>query len=128
MKAETCEIGARATIFIALNSSDDSGVDLETISNELNAPFPRMAEILKHLEQAEILSAIDHGYQLNPDHPSTLVLSVLIEAIDKDESHSGCGHGLHPCSNPVPCALHDQFVAIRAEIESLITSTSISGL
>lgn len=130
MNLNACDVGAKATIYIALFSSVDEGPDLEQLSSELDVPSPLMAEILGHLLTAEILieASLGKGYNLNPNHSSTLVLSVLIESIDRDIAKNGCGYGIEPCTSAEPCALHDQFMAMRMEIDELMASTPISSL
>lgn len=130
MNLNACDVGARATIYIALNSSSDDGPSLNQLSSELDVPSPLMAKILGHLIEAEILtiSKSGRGYNLNPEHSSTLLLSVLIESIDRENAKRGCGYGLEPCTGSEPCVLHDQFAAMRMEIDELMASTSISTL
>jgi DNA-binding IscR family transcriptional regulator len=52
-------------------------------------------------------------------------LKDIVEAVDGNAVFTGCALGLKQCSEINPCPLHNQFKAIRSEINQLLQTTEI---
>jgi len=49
-------------------------------------------------------------------------LADIVSAVDGDRLFTGCGLGLKSCSEKKPCPIHDEFVAIRKKIKTVMQS------
>ena len=52
-------------------------------------------------------------------------LADIVSAVDGDKLFTGCGLGLKSCSEKKPCPIHDEFVAVRKQIKTMMQSATL---
>lgn len=131
MFSKACEYGIKATIFIAINSSENRRVSPKEISEEIDSPQAFTAKILQALVRNNIVKSVRGaygGFEIEKDKIATTKLSQIVFAIDGDNIYKGCGLGLHTCDENHPCPVHDKFKVIRDELKHMLENTSLEQL
>ena len=131
MFSKACEYGIKASIFIAINSSEGRRVSPKEISKEIDSPQAFTAKILQDLVRHNIIYSIKGahgGFEINKDKIATTKLSQIVNAIDGDSIYNGCGLGLYTCDENHPCPVHDKFIVVRAELKDMLENTSLEQL
>lgn len=131
MFSKACEYGIKASIFIAINSSEGRRVSPKEISKEINSPQAFTAKILQALVRNNIVKSIRGaygGFEIDKDKIATTKLYQIVNAIDGDSIYNGCGLGLHTCDENHPCSVHDQFKIIRTELKDMLENTNLEQL
>lgn len=128
-KKET-EYALRALVYIQRCNMDHHRPGISEIASAAGTPQPFIAQILHKLVRQKVLNSskgkgggfyFDHG---RPDLP----LKDIINLIEGDKIFTGCGFGLSQCNEDSPCPLHDQYVALRDNINSMVTMETIRSL
>lgn len=131
MFSKTCEYGIRATIFIASQSYQNTRVGLRDIAKKIDSPEAFTAKILQILSKNNIINSIKGvggGFDIPKDTMNQIKLSHIVTAIDGDRVFTGCGLGLHHCSEEHPCPIHDKFTNIRNELAFMLENTNLEEL
>lgn len=131
MFSKACEYAIRATIYIAVQSSQNLRVGLKDISKEIDSPEPFTAKILQQLSKNNIIESIKGphgGFQIDKNDMSKIKLSQIVLAIDGDSIYKGCGLGFKECSEKQPCPVHDKFKIIRDELKNMLENTTVLEL
>jgi Rrf2 family iron-sulfur cluster assembly transcriptional regulator len=131
MFSKACEYAIRATIYIAMQSSQNLRVGLKDISKEIDSPEPFTAKILQQLSKNNIIESIKGphgGFQIDKNDMSKIKLSQIVLAIDGDSIYKGCGLGFKECSEKQPCPVHDKFKIIRDELKDMLENTTVLEL
>ena len=131
MFSKSCEYGLRATIYIAQQTTLNNKVHLNTIAQEIGSPQPFTAKVLQLLAKNNIVKAIKGphgGFLIDEKNLKTLLLSDIVNAIDGNKIYTGCGLGLKQCDANSPCPLHDNFIAIRENLTTMLESTTLKSL
>lgn len=131
MFSKACEYGIKASIFIAINSSEGKRVSPKEISKEIDSPQAFTAKILQALVRNDIVKSIRGaygGFEIEKPKISTIKLSQIVNAIDGDKIYSGCGLGLHTCDEKHPCPVHDKFKIVRTELKDMLENTNLEQL
>lgn len=131
MFSKACEYGIKATIFIAVNSSENKRVSPKEISQEIDSPQAFTAKILQALVKNNVIKSVRGvygGFEIEKDKIATTKLSEIVYAIDGDNIYKGCGLGLHTCSEDHPCPVHDKFKVVREELRDMLENTSLEQL
>jgi Rrf2 family protein len=133
MLSNTCKYGLRATIFIALKSTNGNRIGLKTISDNLNIPSPFLGKILQNLTKHKILSSTKgpHGGFIMGNSASEVSIMDIFEIIDGEDYFDKCLIGVQSCTDdPVnsPCPIHSKYSHIRDEISAVFVNTSIQDL
>ena len=131
MFSKSCEYGLRATIYIAQQTTLNNKVHLNTIAQEIGSPQPFTAKVLQLLAKNNIVKAIKGphgGFLIDEKNLKTLLLSDIVNAIDGNKIYTGCGLGLKQCDANSPCPLHDNFIAIRENLKTMLESTTLKSL
>lgn len=131
MFSKACEYAIRATIYIAVQSSQNLRVGLKDISKEIDSPEPFTAKILQQLSKNNIVESIKGphgGFQIDKKEMSKIKLSQIVLAIDGDSIYRGCGLGFKECSEKQPCPVHDKFKIVRDELKNMVENTTILEL
>lgn len=131
MFSKACEYAIRATIYIAVQSSQNLRVGLKDISKEIDSPEPFTAKILQQLSKNNIIESIKGphgGFQIDKNDMSKIKLSQIVLAIDGDSIYKGCGLGFKECSEKQPCPVHDKFKIIRDELKDMLENTTVLEL
>lgn len=131
MFSKACEYAIRATIYIAMQSSQNLRVGLKDISKEIDSPEPFTAKILQQLSKNNIIESIKGphgGFQIDKNDMSKIKLSQIVLAIDGDSIYKGCGLGFKECSEKQPCPVHDKFKIIRDDLKNMLENTTVLEL
>ena len=78
MFSKACEYAIRATIYIAVQSSQNLRVGLKNISKEIDSPEPFTAKILQQLSKNNIIESIKGppgGFQIDKNDMRKIQLS-----------------------------------------------------
>src|SRR6056297_1414182 len=116
--SNTCKYAIRATIYLALNESEDYKIGIKKISKDLNIPTPFLGKILQNLVKHKILSSTKgpHGGFGLEKEPADISLLEIIEIIDGMDMFHECLIGLPTCRhkdpNVVPCPVNRKFEPI----------------
>jgi len=131
MFSKACEYGIKATIFIAINSSENRRVSPKEISEEIDSPQAFTAKILQALVRNHVIRSVKGaygGFEIDKDKITTTKLAEIVNAIDGDQIYKGCGLGLHTCDENHPCPVHDKFKIVREELKNMLENTSLEQL
>lgn len=131
MFSKACEYGIRASIYIAGQSHKEKRVSLKDIAKQIGSPEAFTAKILQQLSKNNIIDSVkgpSGGFQIEQKRLPKVKLSHIVLAIDGDSIYKGCGLGLKECSEKVPCPVHNQFKAIRANIIAMLENTNLLDL
>jgi len=131
MFSKACEYAIRATIHIAVQSTQGKRVSLKDIAKAIDSPEAFTAKILQQLSRAYIIDSVkgpSGGFTIDKENMSKIKLSQIVSAIDGDNIYKGCGLGLKQCSEKHPCPVHDKFKIIREELKNMLENTSIDEL
>jgi len=127
MFSKTCEYAIRALIYIAQQSKDGGRIGIREISSGIGSSEYFIAKILQDLSRKGFVQSAkgpNGGFYMNAANLSQSVADIVRE-IDGDKLFSGCGFGLHECSEDHPCPIHDRFVHVRHHIKEMLESSKI---
>lgn len=115
-------------IYVAQKSKDGKRLGLKQIAAATASPEAFTAKILQQLSRQDLLHSLKGptgGFTLFSS-AEEIKLAAIVSAIDGDSIYKGCGLGLTECSENKPCPLHQQFKKVRAELASMLESTSLA--
>ena len=127
MFSKTCEYALRAVIYIAQQSKDGQKVGFKQVAKAIDAPESFIAGILQNLSRRDVIQSAKGptgGFFVNPPSMNQSLADV-VRAVDGDKLFTGCGLGLSYCSAKNPCPIHEQFKAIRGNIQQLLESAKL---
>jgi len=131
MFSKACEYGIRATLFIAQQSHEGRRVSLKEIAREIDSPVAFTAKILQVLARESVVHSLKGptgGFEIPPEQMEKVKLSHIVSAIDGDKIYRGCALGLSQCDETRPCPVHDEFVAIRDNLQHMLENTNVFQL
>jgi Rrf2 family protein len=109
---------------------DGSFMMAKDLSGQLKLPAPYLAKILQRLARFGILESVrgpKGGFRLSrPSHHIT-VGEVLI-AMEGQGSLDSCIMGFPACDCDNPCPMHDAWTAVKAQVDSSMTSNTLRDL
>ena len=123
-----CEYAIRACAHLA--AQPDALVQLKDIARLEAIPAPFVGKILQSLVRAGILRSVKGprgGYGLGRP-PRQITLFMVKAAVDGTKDLETCAVGLGPCSDEMPCPLHDAFKPIRQSIRRYLESTTLADM
>lgn len=126
--SKACEYGIRATIYIALQSLNDSRASLKDISAEIGSPEAFTAKILQQLVRNNIITSVKGatgGFEIGLKQMNRIRLEEIILAIDENFTYKTCVLGLKECSEKNPCPVHNKFKHIKADLKLMLQDTTI---
>lgn len=131
MFSKACEYGIKASIFIAISSSEGKRVTPKEISEEINSPQAFTAKILQALVRHDVINSVKGaygGFEIDKNQISQIKLAQIVNAIDGDKIYRGCGLGLEKCDENHPCPVHDKFKSIRNNLQYMLENTTLEEL
>ncbi|GAA4281922.1 RrF2 family transcriptional regulator [Gaetbulibacter aestuarii] len=131
MFSKACEYGIKASIFIAVNSSQNRRVNPKEIAKEINSPQAFTAKILQDLVRHNIIKSVKGahgGFEIEKEKIASVKLSQIVNAIDGDAIFNGCGLGMETCNAKRPCPMHDKFKVVRDELKHMLEHTTLEEL
>ena len=126
--SKACELGIRASLYIAQQSVLVERASLKDIAHEIDAPEAFTAKILQQLVKQGIISSSQGpkgGFSMSKKTIKELKLIQIIHAIDGDTFENKCVLGLKLCSEISPCPVHDQFKHIKKDYLKMLQKTTI---
>ena len=123
-----CDYAIRAVAHLA--GQRDALVQLREIARQEAIPAPFAGKILQSLVRAGILRSVKGprgGYGLARP-PREITLMMVRAAVDGTRDFETCAVGLGPCSDEMPCPLHDAFKPIRQAIRRYLESTTLAHM
>jgi Rrf2 family protein len=126
--SKTCEYAMRAVFFIAQRTADGGRVGIKEIAINIDSPEPFLAKILQDLSKRGIIQSAkgpNGGFYLDQN---SLIrpLADVVEAVDGTSIFIGCGLGLAECSEINPCPVHNEFKAVRNQLQRMLKTVTIS--
>lgn len=131
MFSKACQYGIKASVYIALQSSQGNRVSLKDIAKDINTPEAFTAKILHLLAKDNILNSMKGptgGFYLEPGKSKEIKLSDIVSSIDGDVIYKGCALGFDTCDATRPCPMHSKFVGIRNDLRFMLENTSLYEL
>lgn len=131
MFSKACEYGIKASIFIAISSSEGKRVTPKQIAEEINSPQAFTAKILQALVKHNVINSVKGaygGFEIEKNDISKIKLAQIVNAIDGDKIYRGCGLGLEICDENHPCPVHDKFKSVRNNLQYMLEHTTLEEL
>jgi Rrf2 family transcriptional regulator, iron-sulfur cluster assembly transcription factor len=124
-----CEYALQAVVFLALQKEGER-VSIKDLTKKLDIPFHFLAKILQNLTKKGLLASLKGpggGFALGM--PATdITLFHVVEAIDGTDLTKKCVMGFEECSGKNPCAVHENWAALRDGITSMLVSKNVAQL
>lgn len=131
MFSKSCEYGIKAIIYIATQSLQKKRVKIGDIVDNIGSPEAFTGKILGTLTKQGIVNSYKGpygGFEIDPLKMESITVSNIVFAVDGDSLYNGCGLGLNECNSNQPCPMHDKFVVVRAQLKSMLETTTIRDL
>lgn len=131
MFSKSCEYGIKAVVFIAQQSIQEKRVKLNDIAKEIDSPVAFTAKTLQLLSKAKIIHSVmgqSGGYEIKLSQLDKITLLNIVNTIDGEHIHSGCGLGFKKCNSISPCPIHHDFVKIRDNLKQMLHKTTVLSL
>lgn len=133
--SKTCQYSINAMIYLTRYGFTDSGnkrykASGKQIAHGTDAPEFFTSKVLQNLARYSLISSLqgpNGGFSI-VKNPSEISLYDVLVTIDGDQFSSRCVLGLDPCSDTLPCPLHEQFKDIRRQTRTMLINTSIQDL
>lgn len=128
--SSACEYGIRAATHLASRHGDPGLVKLREIAEAEGIPAPFLSQVLQRLVTAGLLRSTrgpTGGYALSRS-PSQISLHDIKAAVDGVVELEECAVGLGPCSDLMPCPLHNSWQPIRHRIRSYLKDTTLEQM
>jgi len=131
MFSKACEYGIKAIIYIATQSMLERRVKIGEVVGHIDSPEAFTAKILGALVKENIVQSVTGpygGFYIDKNRMDQITMIDIVTAIDGDSIFNGCGLGLKECNAYQPCPMHSKFVSVRADLKTMLKSTSIVEL
>lgn len=131
MFSKACEYGIKAIIYIATQSMLERRVKIGEVVGHIDSPEAFTAKILGALVKENIVQSVTGpygGFYIDKNRMDQITMIDIVTAIDGDSIFNGCGLGLKECNADQPCPMHSKFVSVRADLKTMLKSTSIVEL
>jgi len=125
--SKACTYGLLASFYVARAKTDDF-VSIRDMSDELNISFHFLTKILQKLTAAGLMNSHKGpkgGISLTRT-PEKISLREIITAIDGDDVFTQCILGLPGCGHKQPCPIHNEWAALRSELQTMFHSRTLA--
>ncbi|MCO5260469.1 MAG: Rrf2 family transcriptional regulator [Crocinitomicaceae bacterium] len=132
MFSKSTEYALRATIYIALKSSEEKKISIVSIAKGINAPQSFTAKILQNLTNKK------NGFISSTPGPSggffikkearKLPIYRVVEAMGESDVIEDCILGFPTCSDETPCSMHKAYKPIKMDLLKILHDTTIDDL
>lgn len=98
------------------------------IAKHRNLSQPLVAKLMVVLSQAGLVEGTrgpGGGYWL-ARKPEAITLQDIVSHFEKSDNRTYCPFGPHWCGNEDPCPLHDQLVALDAQLNQFLSNNSLA--
>jgi Rrf2 family transcriptional regulator, iron-sulfur cluster assembly transcription factor len=124
-----CEYALQAVLYLALKPHAEK-TSIKELAKKLDIPYHFLGKILQDLTRKGLLKSLKGptgGFSLGMP-TKDITLFHIIEAIDGVDFTKNCVLGFSECSGKNPCAVHDQWGALRDKIYSMLVDKNIEVL
>jgi Rrf2 family protein len=124
-----CEYAVRALTYLAQQPANGFTL-LAKITEAEDLPRAFAGKILQDLVRAGLLRSArgpTGGYALALPSADISLLQI-VQSIDGTADLDRCAVGLNPCSDDMPCPLHDTWKPLRTEIKQYLEETTLLDL
>ncbi|HNY92546.1 MAG: HTH-type transcriptional regulator IscR [bacterium ADurb.Bin431] len=127
--SKSCDHAIRATLYVAMHP-DRGYVPIREIAAGLGISFHFLTKILQVLTQKNIMTSFKgpNGGIALARPAEEIALKEIVLAIDGEGLFRGCMVGLDHCDDDHPCPLHEQWSALRGDLDELFSRTSVAHL
>jgi len=118
MLTNATKIAIRATLYLAMFSSETKKLGVKHIAETLEIPQPFLSKLLQKLNKSDIVSSTKGphgGFYLNEINTKKRVWDIIV-CIDNPERFDQCFLGLAECSDDNPCPLHFTVAPFKKKI------------
>ena len=118
MLSNAAKYAIRATLYLAVNSSETKKVGAKKIAEEIKVPLPFLSKSLQQLTKSHVISSTkgpNGGFFIDEANGKKSIWDV-ISCMDGIEKFNQCFLGLSDCDNVNPCAVHHLVVGFRNKI------------
>ena len=118
MLTNATKIAIRATLYLAMFSSETKKLGVKHIAETLEIPQPFLSKLLQKLNKSDIVSSTKGpygGFYLNKINTKKRVWDIIV-CIDNPERFDQCFLGLAECSDDNPCPLHFTVAPFKKKI------------
>lgn len=126
--SKTSEYAIRVLVFLATRPVELFSVN--RLHRELDLPYKYLGRLMSKLAEVGIVSAVQGkqgGFQLaRPAHQ--IFLNQIVVTTEGLDNFHRCVLGFDECSDENPCALHNQWGSIQADIEKMLFNSSLAEL
>lgn len=126
--SKTAEYAIRVLIY--LHRHEGALQSVSVLHRELDLPYKYLTRLMTRLVKEGLVNAArgrDGGVCL-AKKADDIRLCDILGAIGETSEHSRCILGFESCDGANPCALHDQWTAPKAMIETMLDSTTLASL
>jgi len=129
MLSRACQIGIRASLYLALRSGA-TFVNTREIGDVLNESHHFVAKVLHQLATGGLLRSYrgPNGGVALAKSPKKIFIEDIISIIDGKKSLNKCILGRRDCSDENPCPLHADWNPIRKQILTLVRENSLHDI
>lgn len=127
--SRACEMAIQATLYLA-KQYERPYVPVKEIAEVNDISYHFLGKIVQILTKKNIFVSYKGprgGVQLKRD-PEKIRLIEIVDAVDGVGFCEKCLIGLPECGDENPCALHDQWGALRSQVCDMLENTSLSTL
>lgn len=130
MLTKAAKYSIRATIYLALNSDEESKISAKKIAYDLEIPLPFLAKQLQLLSRSKLISSTKGpygGFYLSGANAKQSLWEI-ITCIDGEEKFNECFLGKEECGHKNPCAVHEMVVLFRNQIRKEFHDKNIAEI
>src|ERR1017187_3565176 len=127
--SRSAEYAIRAFVHLA-RVQEGKYAMVKNIAEQEEIPAHFLAKILQQLARKGLLRSSKGptgGFALRVD-PNEIPLLDIVEAPDGVAPYQQCPSGLSECSDDMPCAMHDGWIALRSRIMDYLGKNTIADL
>jgi Rrf2 family protein len=125
---KTTEYAFRILSFMAEDESRIYSVD--EIFKNLKIPYRYLRKLMTNLSKSELILSVQGksgGFRISKKIEDVKLLEI-VTAIDPDYLSGHCFFGFDNCALQSVCAMHDQWMAVRTNITTILSNTSLADI
>ena len=123
------ELAIRAALFLARQEPGKLS-PVHEIAAHSGVSKAYLSKVLQRLTGAGLVRSFrgpGKGMELGQP-PSAITVAALIRAVEGVQTEQACVFGLRRCTEETPCALHQEWIPIRAALCELLEKTTLADL
>ena len=125
---KTTEYAFRILSYMAMNESRLCSVD--EIFNKLRIPYSYLRKLMTNLTKSNLIDSIqgkNGGYKISRKLEDIKLLDI-ITIVDPEYLSVKCFFGFENCVLQPTCAMHDQWMNVRTNINTILANTSLANI